>query len=347
MRALTFTEFGGPLGVTAVPDPTPSDAGVVLQVQATGICRSDWHGWQGHDADIQHFPHVPGHELAGTVVAVGRSVKHWREGDRVTVPFVCGCGTCPECASGNAQICDRQCQPGFTHWGSFAEYVGIHYADANLVSLPPEVDSVTAASLGCRFSTAFRAIVAQGNVRAGQWVAVHGCGGLGLSAIMIARALDAQVIAIDINEANLSLAKSLGAAITLNAHEVSDVVSAIRGASGRGAHLSLDALGSTTTCRDSLLCLRKRGRHVQVGLLAGEDFQPRLPMEHVIARELEIVGSHGMQAARYDDMLNMITAGKLDPGSLIGQRISLDQAPQALEQMGQFHHVGMTVIDRF
>ncbi len=347
MRALTFTEFGGPLGVTAVPDPTPSDAGVVIQVQATGICRSDWHGWQGHDADIQHFPHVPGHELAGTVVAVGRSVKHWREGDRVTVPFVCGCGTCPECASGNAQICDRQCQPGFTHWGSFAEYVGIHYADANLVSLPPEVDSVTAASLGCRFSTAFRAIVAQGNVRAGQWVAVHGCGGLGLSAIMIARALDAQVIAIDINEANLSLAKSLGAAITLNAHEVSDVVSAIRDASGRGAHVSLDALGSTTTCRDSLLCLRKRGRHVQVGLLAGKDFQPRLPMEQVIARELEIVGSHGMQAARYDDMLNMITAGKLDPRSLIGKTLSLNEAPQALEQMGQFSHVGMTVIDRF
>lgn len=347
MKAVTFTEFTGPLAVTTVPDPTPADDGVVIQVLATGICRSDWHGWQGHDPDIKQFPHVPGHESAGTVVAVGKSVERWQEGTRVTVPFVCGCGNCPECLSGNAQVCDDQCQPGFTQWGSFADYVAIRHADTNLVSLPPEVDFVTAASLGCRFSTAFRAIVAQGQVTAGQWVAVHGCGGLGLSAITIAQALGAQIIAIDINEDNLKLAQSFGAVATINAQREPDVVSAIQAISKRGVHVSLDALGSAATCRDSLLCLRKRGRHVQVGLLAGDDFQPRLPLEVVIARELEMVGSHGMQAARYEDMLNMITTGRLDPHPLVGRTISLDRAPQALEQMGQFYHAGITVIDRF
>jgi alcohol dehydrogenase len=181
MRAAVYEQFGQPLVVRSVPDPAPADDGVVIAVKATGLCRSDWHGWMGHDPDIR-LPHVPGHELAGVVVAAGSLVRRWRAGDRVTVPFVCGCGACPQCASGNHQVCDRQSQPGFTHWGSFAEYVAIDRADTNLVALPEEMAYATAASLGCRFATSFRAVVDQGRVTAGQWVAVHGCGGVGLSA---------------------------------------------------------------------------------------------------------------------------------------------------------------------
>ncbi len=178
MRALYYEAFGGPVTVETVPDPVPTPDGVVIQVQASGLCRSDWHGWMGHDADIR-LPHVPGHELAGVIEAVGAGVRQWRPGDRVTLPFVCGCGSCPQCASGNHQVCDRQFQPGFTHWGSFAEYVAIQYADLNLVRLPECVDFVTAASLGCRFATSFRAVVDQGRISSGQWLAVHGCGGVG------------------------------------------------------------------------------------------------------------------------------------------------------------------------
>jgi alcohol dehydrogenase len=347
MKAAIFEAFGSPLKVTELPDPKPEPDGAVIRVQASGICRSDWHAWQGHDADIQDLPPVPGHELAGVIEAVGSDVKHWQPGTRVTLPFVCGCGTCPECLSGNAQVCDNQCQPGFTHWGSFAEYVAIRYADVNLVALPPDMDFVTAASLGCRFSTAYRAIVAQGQVAPGQWVAVHGCGGLGLSAIMIAHALGAQVIGVDIDDAVLARARALGAEVTLNAKQETDVVTAIREVSGRGAHVSLDALGSAATCCHSLECLRKRGRHVQVGLLLGPDFQPRIPLEQVIAKELQIYGSHGMQAARYSELLDMVVTGKLNPKQVIGQTISLEQAPQALDQMGQFGTTGITVIDRF
>jgi len=346
MKAALFEAFGSPLKVTELPDPTPEKDGAVIRVQASGICRSDWHGWQGHDADIKDLPHVPGHELAGIIEAVGADVKHWQAGARVTLPFVCGCGSCPECASGNAQVCDHQCQPGFTHWGSFAEYVAVRYADVNLVALPPDMDFVTAASLGCRFSTAYRAIVAQGQVTPGQWVAVHGCGGLGLSAIMIAHALGAQVIGVDIDDQVLGRARALGAQVTINAQQEPDVVAAIHEVSGRGAHVSLDALGSSTTCCHSLECLRKRGRHVQVGLLLGQDFQPRIPLEQVIGKELEIYGSHGMQAARYGELLNMVSTGKLNPTAILGQTISLEQAPQALDQMGRFGSTGITVIDR-
>src|SRR4030042_1871315 len=170
MKAVVFERFGGPLTIGEVADPAADDDGVVIKVEASGLCRSDWHGWQGHDPDITRLPHVPGHELAGVVAETGKNITRWRPGDRVTLPFVCGCGTCPECVAGNHHICDRQFQPGFTGWGSFAQYVSVKYADVNLVRLPREIDSVTAASLGCRFSTSFRVVVAQGQVASGQWV---------------------------------------------------------------------------------------------------------------------------------------------------------------------------------
>jgi alcohol dehydrogenase len=347
MKAAFYEEFGGSVAVGLLADPVPPADGVVIEVEASGICRSDWHGWMGHDPDIGSFPHVPGHELAGTVVETGRGVSHWEKGDRVTVPFVCGCGTCPECESGNHQVCDHQTQPGFTHWGSFAQLVAIHHADVNLVRLPDDLDSVTAASLGCRFATSFRAVVAQGRVAPGEWVAIHGCGGVGLSAVMIAAALDARVIAIDIDPAALALAESLGAVAGINARDREDVVDRIRQLTGRGAHVSMDALGSASTCMNSVSCLRKRGRHVQIGLLVGIDHRPRLPMERIIANELEIVGSHGMQAYRYGEMLELITSGMLQPQRLIGKTVSLEEAPEELEGMSGFGATGITVIDRF
>lgn len=346
MRAAVYEAFGRPFAVREVPDPAPAPHGVVIAVRATGLCRSDWHGWMGHDPDIV-LPHVPGHELAGEVVAVGAAVTRWRAGDRVTVPFVCGCGSCPECLSGNQQVCDRQFQPGFTDWGSFAEYVAIDRADLNLVRLPDALDYVTAASLGCRFATSFRAVVDRAQVRAGQWVAVHGCGGVGLAAVMIAAAQGAQVVAIDITEAKLAFARSLGASAAVNAVTAGDVAAAVRELTGGGAHVSLDALGSPATCFSSVACLRKGGRHVQVGLLLAEQSRPPLPMDLVIARELELLGSHGMQAHRYGAMLALIESGKVRPDLMVGRTIALSEAPQALVELDGFTGLGVTVIDRF
>ncbi|MEL7449853.1 MAG: zinc-dependent alcohol dehydrogenase family protein [Pseudomonadota bacterium] len=346
MKGAIYHEFGQALAIENLPDPAPPDGGVVIAVRATGLCRSDWHGWMGHDPDIT-LPHVPGHELSGVVEGVGRGVTNWQPGDRVTLPFVCGCGACPQCESGNHQVCDRQFQPGFTHWGSFAEYVAIHYADINLVRLPEAMDFVTAASLGCRFVTAFRAVVDQGQVSAGQWVAVHGCGGVGLSAIMIASALGARVVAIDIDDTTLELAKAIGAEACVNATQTRAVAPDVRALTGSGAHVSVDALGSADTCNNSVNSLRKRGKHIQVGLMAGEHRNAALPMDRVIANELEILGSHGMQAHRYEEMFAMMEAGDLQPERLVGKTIGLEDAVEALPAMNAFGGAGVTVIDRF
>lgn len=345
MRAMYYEAFGAAPEIRTLPDPTPSNAGVVISVKATGLCRSDWHGWMGHDPDIK-LPHVPGHELAGTISAVGRDVRRFKVGDRVTVPFVSGCGHCMECRSGNQQVCEEQFQPGFTHWGSFAEYVAIDYADQNLVHLPEEISYETAASLGCRFATSFRAVVDQGRLQGGEWLAVHGCGGVGLSAIMIGAALGANVVAIDIADDKLALAKALGASVTIDSRAVADVSEAVREVTGGGAHVSVDALGHPQTCCNSILNLRRRGRHVQVGLMLADHATPAIPMARVIAHELEIYGSHGMQSWRYDAMLRMILSGKLSPDRLIGRRITLSEAAPALATMDSFRENGISIVDR-
>ena len=346
MKAAVYEKFQGPIRIKTVSDPAPKNHGVVVKVTATGLCRSDWHGWMGHDQDIV-LPHVPGHELAGKIEAVGRDVKNFKIGDRVTVPFVCGCGSCGECRSGNHQVCDNQSQPGFTHWGSFAEFVALDYADTNLVLLPDEISNVTAATLGCRFITSFRAVVNQGKVNGGQYVAVHGCGGVGLSAIMIATAIGAQVVAIDINDDTLNMAHELGAVATINAAETVDVVKKLHALTKGGTHVSIDALGSQVTCFNSISSLRKRGKHIQVGLMTGDHRHPKVPMDNVIANELEIIGSHGMQAFRYPEMLNMISTGKLSPEKLIEKTITLEEATTALPNMNKFENKGIWVIDRF
>ncbi|MFJ7339962.1 zinc-dependent alcohol dehydrogenase family protein [Streptomyces sp. NPDC101110] len=344
MRAVVFERYGEPAEVRDVADPEPAEHGVVVRVEATGLCRSDWHGWQGHDPDIT-LPHVPGHELAGVVEATGARVTRWRPGDRVTVPFICACGTCPSCAAGAHQVCERQTQPGFTHWGSFAQYVALDHADVNLVALPGELSFATAASLGCRFATAYRAVVQQGRVTAGEWVAVHGCGGVGLSAVMIAAASGSRVVAVDVSAAALDLARTFGAAQCLDAASVPDTAAAVRDVTRGGAHLSLDALGSPVTCAASVNGLRRRGRHVQVGLLPSPDGTTPVPMARAIALELELLGSHGMAAHGYPPMLELVRGGVLRPDLLVTSTIALDEAPAALSAMGTAPGAGATVIE--
>lgn len=346
MKAAYFKSFKSPIEIRTVAEPECPTDGVIVQVKATGICRSDWHGWMGHDADVK-LPHIPGHELAGVVVEVGKEVKLWQKGDRVTIPFCLGCGTCPQCHTGNHQICDNYYQPGFTGWGSFAEYVALPFADVNLVRLPATLDFETAAVLGCRFITSFRAIVAQGRLQAGQWVAVHGCGGVGLSAIMIANTLGARVIAIDIDDIKLHFAQSIGAEFVLNAKVTSNIPAAIKTISKGGVHISLDALGSTVTCINSVQSLRKRGKHIQVGLMTDEHKTPPIPMGIVIANELEIIGSHGMQAHQYPEMLGLIESGRLPVHKLLGKTVNLEEGTKILMQMDEFRELGVTVINSF
>jgi len=341
VRAVVYDAVGAVPAVRDLPAPRCPADGVLVAVRATGVCRSDWHAWRGHDPVA--LPHVPGHELAGTVAAVGPEVTRFAVGDRVTTPFVNGCGRCATCRSGDPQVCPDQTQPGFTGPGSFAEQVALHAADTNLVRLPDDVGFVEAAALGCRFATAYRALTAHARLQPGQWLAVHGCGGVGLSAVAIGVALGARVVAVDLSAAALERASRLGAEVVVRS---ADPVAAVREATEGGAHASVDALGSPTTAAASVRSLRRRGRHLQVGLLLDPAGTP-LPMDLVVAHELELYGSHGLAAADYPAMLALVASGAVRLSDLVGAVIGLDEAPAALMALDQLTGAagGITVVD--
>lgn len=328
MRAVVYTEVGAEPVLTSVPVPDCPEDGVVVAVRATGVCRSDWHAWRGHDPVA--LPHVPGHEFAGVVSEIGPRVRSRAVGDRVTAPFVNGCGRCDWCQAGHAQVCPDQTQPGFSHPGSFADLVAVRAADTNLVALPEQIDFVTAAGLGCRFATAYRGLTARAAIRPGEWVAVYGCGGVGLSAVMIAVALGARVIAVDPSGPAVRRAGELGAEIMITDP---DPVEQMRRASAGGVHVGIDAVGSAVTAAASVRSLRRLGRHVQIGLMLGAAGMAGLPWDVVVAHELEVLGSHGMAAADYPPLITMIIEGRLRPERLIGAVIGLDQAGAALMAM--------------
>jgi alcohol dehydrogenase len=350
MKAAVMEGIREPLVVRDVPDPTLPANGVVLRVEANGICRSDWHLWTG---DWSWFglqvvvPHVLGHEFCGVVEEVGRDVTRWAKGDRVLVPFSMGDGTCEWCRTGHHNICDALLTPGVVSWGGYARRAAVPFADVNLVALPPAVGFVDAASMGCRYMTSFHGVVDQARVEAGEWVAVHGCGGVGLSAVQIATALGANVVAVDVAEEKLAVAKELGAVATVNAAGT-DAAAAVVEVTKGGAHVSIDALGIGATCRNSINSLRKRGRHLQIGLTSAEDKgEVALPIDVIVLKEVTIIGSLGMQAPRFGAMLRMVESGKLAPGKLVHKRIPLEEAGDVLASMDRFATVGVTVIDRY
>ena len=347
MKAALLETYNAPLNVCQLPDPaTPAD-GVIVNVKACGVCRSDWHGWKGTDPDIV-LPHVPGHELAGVIEDVGPECRNFRKGDRVTVPVILGCGQCPTCRAGELTVCDQQYVVGFSGWGAFAQLAAVPYADANLVRLPDEMSYEVAAALGCRVTTAFRGIVDRAQLKTGESIAVHGCGGIGLSAVMIAAAMGASVIAVDIVPEKLDLARQLGATHLINASTTADVGEAIRDLTGGGVHVSIEALGITQTFHNSLRGLRKLGRHVQIGQPLGSHALPAIPLlETIYSRQLSLMGSRGLPAIRFPALFEMIAAGRLDPSRLIGKRIALEEAGAVFELMDDYADVGVTLIDRF
>ena len=346
MKAAIFETYHGPLSIRDVKDPACPPDGVIVKVGACGVCRSDWHGWSGADPDVV-LPHVPGHEFTGTVVDVGRECHGFAIGDRVTAPFILACGECPDCRAGEPTVCNHQHVIGFSSWGAFAELLPVPRASFNLVKLPDHLGFDSAAAMGCRLTTAFRGLVDRAHLQPGEWLAIHGCGGVGLSAVMIGAAIGAQILAIDVNDDALAMARSLGATAVLNPQKAGDTADAVRDMTGGGAHVSIDALGITATFHNSIRGLRKLGRHVQIGQPLEKHATPDIPLlETVYARQITIHGTRGIGASRFAALLGMIAAGRLDPGRIITKRIGLDAAGIALAAMDGYSGVGVTVIDR-
>ncbi|MDQ0214516.1 D-arabinose 1-dehydrogenase-like Zn-dependent alcohol dehydrogenase [Oikeobacillus pervagus] len=350
MKAAVVEEFNKPLVVQNFPDPECGPNDVIVQVKANGVCRSDWHAWVGDWEWIglkPELPHILGHEFAGIIEEVGANVKRFKKGDRVVIPFSMGCGKCSCCQTGHQNVCENLTIFGFACNGSYAQYTRVPLADVNLVHLPESIDFTAAASLGCRFMTSFHAVADISGVKAGDFFTIYGAGGVGLAATQIANSLGARVIAVDIDDSKLDMAKSLGAFATVNSKN-ENPIEAIMEITKGGSDISYDALGIAETCRNAILSLRNRGTHVQVGLTSKEEGgMISLPTDLIVAKELQIKGSLGMQAHRYQALLSMVESGQLHPEKLVSKTIPLEEASSVLESMGQYGTVGSIIIDRF
>lgn len=349
MRAVVLESYGEPLAVRDVPEPDPDPDGVVVEVEACGICRSDWHAWKGHGEWVDDVPpegQILGHEPAGVVVGVGERVETLREGDRVAVPFSLGDGTCPRCRNGHGNVCMDGVALGFEPegQGAFADRVAVPHADYNLTELPRGLDSTAAAALGCRYMTAYHGLAHRADLTPGDWVAVHGCGGVGLSVVQIASALGARVIAVDVRREALDTAAALGAHATVDGG--GDVPEAIRERTEGGAAVSVDALGIAETCRNSVDCLASLGQHLQMGLTTeAERGEVSLPTDSMVGREIDFLGSRGMPPTRYDELLAFVEGGAIDPGALVTRTVPLHEVPDRIAAMDGYSATGIEVCE--
>ena len=343
MRAAVIRQYNADLCIESVPDPVCEADGVVLRVLACGICRSDWHGWVGEHPRVKPGA-IPGHEYCGEVVAVGPLAK-WRLGERVIAPFILSCGTCPECRSGQTTTCRAQRLPGFGEPGAYAEYVSAPHAH-NLAPLPDNLTPALAAGLGCRVTTAWHALTGRAALQAGEWLAVHGTGGIGLSVLLIGQALGARVIVVDVVPERLAHARALGAELALDARD-GDVAARIVEATGGGAHVSVEALGIEATTNGSIECLRPLGRHVQVGLPVGHTARMTINMNAVYMKQLALFGTRGMPSWRYPSLLSMIGTGKIDVRPIVARQVALSAASGELRAFNAPMPPGVAVITDF
>lgn len=344
MRAARLTAWRAPLEIGQVADPDCPRDGVVVEVLACGICRSDWHAWTG--ADPVELPHVPGHEYCGVVVETGPEVRAWSVGDKVIAPFILACGTCGDCRAGNQTICAGQVVPGFTCDGAFATHVAVAHADANLTRLPEGMDPALAAALGCRVTTAWHALTGRAALGPGEWLGIWGGGGIGTAALLLGRAMGARVAVADVVPEKLAQAKELGAEVVIDAG-LDDPAAAMKAATAGGVDLAIEALGFPETTANALTSLRKLGRMVQVGMPAGDHVQMTLPWEAVYSGQLAIYGTRGMPAHRYPALLDFLAATGLDLSPMISRRVGLSDASAELALFDGPAPPGVAVITDF
>ncbi len=340
MRAAVIRQYRADLSLQTVPDPICEADGVVVKVLACGICRSDWHGWVGEHAKVKPGA-IPGHEYCGEVVQTG-PLARWKVGDRIIAPFILACGECPECRSGQTTTCRAQRVPGFGEPGAYAEYVSVPHAH-NLTRLPDFLTPALAAGLGCRVTTAYHALTGRAGLQAGEWLAIHGTGGIGLSALLIGKALGARIVAVDVVPDRLTHARALGAEHVINAAD-GDTAARIREVTDGGAHVSIEALGIEATANASIECLRPLGRHVQVGLPTGHTAQMQINMNAIYMKQLALFGTRGMPAWRYPSLLSLIETGQVDVRPIVARHVALSQASAELRAFDGPMPPGVAVI---
>ena len=332
MKAIRMVEPGKLLELQHIPIPTADEEDVLVRVRAAGICHSDAHYRAGRSG-MGMLPLTLGHEVAGEVEWVGAQVTTVKAGDRVCLHYNISCGDCYYCKSGNEQFCTTVKMIGHHVDGGYAEYIAI--PARNAVPLPEEISFEEGATLMCASATALHAL-RRGRVKEGETVAVFGVGGLGLSAVQLAKALGAvEVYAVDIKQEKLELASEYGA-IPVDARR-SDAVEEIRKLTrGKGVDVALEMIGLPVTMKQTIESLGVLGRAVIVGL-------SQMPLEinpyqTLIGYEAEIIGSNDHLLQELPLLIDMARRKVLDTSHVVSQRIPLDaeKINQRLDDLEQF-----------
>lgn len=317
MKAIQLVSLGQPLQSRDVPTPSPGPSEVLVRIAAAGICHSDVHYWQGR-ASVAPLPHTLGHEIAGTVEVVGDGVRTHKPGDRVALHYLVTCGQCTYCRSSSEQFCEAGLMLGKDSPGGYAEYIVV--PACNAVRVPDAVPLEQAAVSMCSSATVFHAL-RKSRLTSGETVAVFGVGGLGMSAIQLARAFGAiDVYAVDIAAERLALAEHLGA-IAINASAI-DPVDEIRHRTDRGVDVSLGLIGHVDALRQAVQVLRPYGRSVVVGI-ADRTLELDTYRE-LLAKEAELIGCSDHLLEELPTVLRYVETGALNLGPVITQSVSLE-----------------------
>ena len=326
MKAAVFYAAKEPLKIEELPNPSPGVGEILVKVAACGLCHTDLSYIDHGVPTFKKPPLILGHEVSGTVAAIGANVDSWNEGDRVLLPAVFGCGKCAMCRTGRENICEEMVMFGNNVNGGYAEFV---LAPAKeIVSLPEEIPLIEGAIIADAITTPFHAVINRGKVKPGDSVVVFGCGGVGINIVQMAVAVGAQVVAVDVMDNKLEWASNLGAHATVNAKNVERVDKEIRKLTSGGADVGFEAIGNPIVQEQAFASIRNGGRFVMVG------YSPK-PMSlnagRVMYREMEIVGSLGCRVADYPRVVELARQGKIKVKELVSAQFPLEEINKALD----------------
>jgi 6-hydroxycyclohex-1-ene-1-carbonyl-CoA dehydrogenase len=330
MKAAVFYEPNKPLKIEEVETPKIESHEILVKIAACGVCNTDLHYIDHGVPTFKKPPMILGHEPSGIVEEVGADVKNFKAGDRVLIPPVFSCGYCDNCRLGRENICFNMVMLGNHIDGAFAEYTKVPAKDCQHLpeDLPLEESSIIADAI----STPYHAVKNRAQVKPGDSVVVFGCGGVGINVVQVAAAAGGSVIAVDIVDKKLEMAKKLGAQQTINASgkEDKELLKEIRGLTGGGADIAIEAIGNPKTIELASSAVKAGGLHCQVGYT-----HHNVPINagRLMFREIEIKGSLGCRPVDYPKIIEMVRTGKIQLKPVVTHKFKLDEIEKAFELM--------------
>jgi len=328
VRAAVFHGQGKGLSIEEVPTPKPGPGEVLVRVAGCGMCHTDLHYLDHGVATFKPPPIILGHEPAGTVAETGEGVADWSEGDRVLIPAILSCGRCRYCRMGRENLCERLQMLGNHVDGAYAEHVVAPASE--LVALPEEIPLEQASVIADAVSTPYHAVKHRGRVQLGDAVAVVGCGGVGLNVVQCATAAGGNVIAIDLNDDRLAIARQLGAEETINPEGMERLDKHVRRLTRGGVDVAFEAIGSPGTIELAFSLLRKGGRLCLIGY---SDQPVSISAARLMFFELEIVGSLGCGGGDYPEIVELVRQGTLQLDPVVSGTVPLEEIETGFDRL--------------